>query len=107
MRPLPGLFASLALLACLAAPAAADQLRFATGGMRPLIVTTPRAVLVPGPIVIPHHSFRSSPFVQGQVILRQTPVINPPNPGPVPPLTGTIVPPFSGSATAHTSVIIL
>jgi hypothetical protein len=93
MRAVLRLFGSLLLLSCLAVPAAADGMRPLGGGAAPfMFAPTPPRPQFHGSMgqnrPIPRH------ILQGQVT-RQFFV----NPGPVPPLNGTIVPPFSVGGT--------
>src|SRR5262245_21279767 len=89
MRAVLRLFGSLLLLSCLAVPAAADGMRPLGGGAAPFMfaTTSPRPQFQ-GSMgqnrPIPLH------ILQGQFFV---------NPGPVPPLNGTIVPPFSVGGT--------
>ena len=96
MRTLFGLFGSLFLFACLAAPAEADGLRPSNGGPSPfMFAPAPRVPRDPGPMLEHDHPFR------GQAPSRPFAIVNP---GPVPPLTGTIVPPFSVGGTVHPNI---
>jgi hypothetical protein len=95
MRTIFGLFGSLLLLGCLAAPAEAD-------GMHPLNGGGGSFMFAPTPPQMQFHGFMGQDrfvpqrVLRGQALTRQFFLVNP---GPVPPLNGTIVPPFSvGSA---------
>jgi hypothetical protein len=95
MRTVFGLFGSLLLLACLVEPAAAD-------GMHPLNGGGGSFTFAPTPPQMQFHGFMGQDrfvpqrVLRGQALTRQFFLVNP---GPVPPLNGTIVPPFSvGSA---------
>jgi hypothetical protein len=93
MRTLFELFGSLLLLACLVAPAEADGMRPLNGGRGSFMFSPASPILrFHGPLI--GHGRPSNPhrIVQGPGLKRQFIIVNP---GPVPPLTGTIVPPFS------------
>jgi len=90
MRAVFRLFGFLLFLASLATPAAADGMRPLSGGSSPFM----------GAPAMPHMQFRGfigqnrfipQHFPQGRSLV---------NPGPVPPLNGTIVPPFSVGSMA-------
>ena len=87
MRTVSGIFGSLLLLTCLAIPAAADGMRPLGGGSPFMSAPTP-----------PRMQFHNPAMSHGRVmsggVFRQQPFIIV-NPGPVPPLTGTTVPPLS------------
>ena len=82
MRALSGLFAALGVLACLAAPAEAGQSGSTHSGIQS------KRMLGQIPPVTAHHA-----RARRTVLFRRAPVFF--NPGPVPPFTGAIVPPFT------------
>jgi hypothetical protein len=97
MRTLYGFFASLLLLACLGTSAEADRMRQHNGGRSSLFAPAPFGLMIghnrPS---IPRHVLRGQAFTRKLTIM---------NPGPVPPLTGITVPPFSVGGTVHTDMI--
>lgn len=103
MRTLFGWFGLLLLLACLAAPAEADGMRPLNGGRSSSMFAPARPLLrFHGPMIGHDRPFIPRRVVRRQALTRQFTIVNP---GPVPPLTGTIVPPFSVGGTVHTNIV--
>ena len=103
MRTLIGWIGLLLVLACLATPAEADRMRPLNGDRSSFMVAPARPHLRFHGARIGHdRSFVSRRAIRGQAFTRQVVVVNP---GPVPPLTGTIVPRFSVGRTVHTTIV--
>ena len=99
MRALFGLFGSLLLLACLVGPAEADGMRPTNGGRgSSMFAATPPPLRFQVPMIGHGRPFIPDRIVRGQALTRHFIIMNP---GPVPPLTGTIVPPFSVGDAVH------
>jgi hypothetical protein len=97
MRTLFKLLGSLVLLAVLATPAGADGMRPLNGGRGSIMLApTPPLLRFHGQTTEHDHQFIRRHIARGQA--RQFIIVNP---GPVPPLTGTIVPPFTVGHTVH------
>lgn len=103
MRTLFGWFGLLLLLSCLAAPAEADGMRPLNGGRSPFMFAPARPLLrFHGPMIGHSRPFIPRGVVRRQALTHQFTIVNP---GPVPPLTGTIVPPLSVGGTVHTNIV--
>jgi hypothetical protein len=97
MRMLLGFFGSLLLLACLGTSADADRMRHHNDGRSSMFAPAPH-----GPALGPDRRSISRHVLRRQAVTRPFRIGNP---GPVPPLTGTTVPPFSVGGTRHTDII--
>lgn len=73
------------------------------GGHSPFMFAPARPLLrFPGPRVGHDRPIISRRVIRGQALAHQFTIVNP---GPVPPLTGAIVPPFSVGGTVHTNIV--
>ena len=105
MRTLFGWFGSLLLLACLAAPAVADGMRPLNGGRSPfMFAPAPPLLRFHGPMIGHERPLIPRRVLRGQALTRQFATVNP---GPVPPFSGTIVPPFILGAPINSSIVVI